>query len=196
MLLFSGCGAKKFRIDYDGMKDCFTDAKDEYGAGEKVTVYYDLIATDTDYSFYVDGERMNCLYTDGKGYEISFIMPEHDVKVTVEQKNSMIYIPPTESGFEKNPTLTFDSFDGGGPEYTVEIEDTEILSCSSERRYDKPNHEELTGSGYDVILTFTGLMPGDTVVTVRGESPIVPEEEHVYDVIVDEELNVSLTERE
>ena len=196
MLFFSGCGAKKYRVDYDGMKDCFTGAKDEYRAGDKVTVYYDLIATDTDYSFYIDGKRISPLYADGKGYEIIFTMPEHDVKITVDQVNSMMYIPPTEPNFEKSPTLSFHSFDGGGPEYNVEIEDKDILACSSERRYAKADHEELEGAGFDIIFTFTGLKPGETVVTVSGGSAIVPDEEYIYNVIVDDALNVALTERE
>lgn len=31
-----------------------------YAEGDKVKVYYDLIATDTDYSFYTDSELWRC----------------------------------------------------------------------------------------------------------------------------------------
>ena len=198
MLFFSGCGAKKYRVDYDGSKEWFKGAKDAYRAGATVTVYYDMIATDTDYSFYVDDERLNCLYRDGKGYEISFVMPDHDVKITVEERNSMLYVPPTEPGpvFEKNPTLSFHSFDGGGPQYSAEIEDPNIVSYSSERVYANKNHEKMCGSGYSVIFTFTGLKPGTTTMIIKGSSPIVPEEEYTYEIIVDEDLRIALSETE
>lgn len=90
MLGLFGCSAKKYRVDYGGDKDFFKGAKDEYRAGEKVTVYYDLIATDTDYTFLLDGKRINPDYSENKGYIITFKMPEHDVKLTVESRNSMI----------------------------------------------------------------------------------------------------------
>lgn len=88
--------AVRFKVDYDGQKDCFENAKDEYEPGEEVELYYGLIATDTDYSFFLDGERINYLYEDGKGFVIRFTMPDHDVKLVCEHRNSMIYIPPTE----------------------------------------------------------------------------------------------------
>lgn len=84
---------KKYKVDYQGRKNCFEGAKDAYHAGKHVVLYYPFIATDTDYSFFVDGERYNAKYTDN-GYEISFIMPEHDVTVRVESRNSMMCLQP------------------------------------------------------------------------------------------------------
>ena len=97
MLALFGCGAKKYKVEYD-CKDSYKGAKDEYRAGETVTVYFDMIATDTDYSFYLDGERINPGYDEGKGFVITFTMPEHDVKLSCESRNSMVYVPPTEPG--------------------------------------------------------------------------------------------------
>ena len=92
--MFSGCfGSKKFKVDYNGQKDSFKNASDSYRAGEKVEIYYPFIATDTDYSFYFDGEKMNPDYEEGKGYIIKFTMPEHDVSVEVSSKNTMEYDP-------------------------------------------------------------------------------------------------------
>ena len=91
--------------------------------------------------------------------------------------------------------LGFSSFDGGGPEYHVEIEDAGILTYSSRRQYDSPDHERMTGSSYKVIFTFTGLAPGSTKLTVRYASPITESGESHYTAIVDENLNVTL-ERE
>lgn len=88
----AGCNnAKAYTVDYCSQKDDYKNARDKYKAGEKVEVYYYLIATDTDYSFYLDGERLNPDYEEAKGYIIRFTMPEHNVKLECQSKNSMIY---------------------------------------------------------------------------------------------------------
>ncbi len=88
--------------------------------------------------------------------------------------------------------LRFSSFDGGGHEYKVEIEDPSILTYSAERDYGK-NHDELeTGSPFHMIFTFTGLKPGTTTVTVYGRSPIMENEDSVYTAVVDDSLDVTL----
>ncbi len=84
-----GCGTK-YAVDYGGQKDSYTGAKDSYAAGSKVKMYYSVIGTDTDYSFYLDGEKLNCLYKEGKGYEVSFTMPAHDVRLECRAYNSML----------------------------------------------------------------------------------------------------------
>ena len=45
MLSLFGCGMQKYKLNYDGYG--FESRKTEYAAGEKVTVYFDFIATDT-----------------------------------------------------------------------------------------------------------------------------------------------------
>ena len=97
---------------------------------------------------------------------------------------------------DKSSTLSFHSFDGGGPSYHVEIQDPSVLSYTSERKYGKENHEELDGAGYDVIFTFRGLKSGSTTVTVTGKSPIMPTETSVFTAVVDETLKVTLTQQE
>ena len=97
MSLFFGCGEKRYKIDYDG-RDWYEGAKDSYKAGEKVTLYYGMIATDTDYSFYLDGERINTGYDEERGFVIEFTMPDHDVALRCESRNSMVYVPPIEPG--------------------------------------------------------------------------------------------------
>lgn len=92
MFGFSGCG-KKYKVDYGTSKGAFDNAKDSYRAGQKVELYFSMIATDTDYSFYVDGQLVNPKYDNSKGYVIAFTMPEHDVRVGYKSVNSMIYDP-------------------------------------------------------------------------------------------------------
>ena len=92
---------------------------------------------------------------------------------------------------ERSAVLSFHSFDGGGPEYRIEV-DTGIVSHSCKRRYAKANHEELEGAGYDLICTFRGLKPGETTMTVRERSPIAGNADLTYAVNVDEKLNVTI----
>ena len=91
MLSFGGCFAKKYNVDYCGAKFLFENAKDSYRAGKKVTIYYVYVATDTDYRFYLDGESIKDIEcSDQKGFKISFIMPEHDVTLEVDSRESML----------------------------------------------------------------------------------------------------------
>ena len=70
----------------------------EYAEGDKVKVYYDIIATDTDYRFYTDSDDVDLTvdYSDKKGYIIKFRMPDHDVELHVDSYNTMEpYIEPS-----------------------------------------------------------------------------------------------------
>ena len=88
-----GCAAKVYQVDYCGQKQFYKNAKDSYRAGAEVTVYYYMIATDTDYHFYLDGEPINFNYDEKMGFEISFVMPDHDVTLECRSRNSMEYDP-------------------------------------------------------------------------------------------------------
>lgn len=81
---------KKYKVDYCGRKSDYKNAKDKYRAGEKVTLYYWMIATDTDYSFRLDGAQLLRDYDTKKGFILSFIMPDHDVVLHCSARNSML----------------------------------------------------------------------------------------------------------
>lgn len=49
---------KEYIVDYCGRKECYFGAKDSYKVGEEVVLKYGMIATDTDYLFSLDGERL------------------------------------------------------------------------------------------------------------------------------------------
>ena len=93
-----GCAGETYRVDYCGDKDFYKGAKNSYRAGQEVTLYYTMIATDTDCSFYLDGESIKYDYDDRKGIIIRFTMPDHDVKLEHRAVNSMIYVPPQWEG--------------------------------------------------------------------------------------------------
>lgn len=83
--------APKYNIDYCGAKYLYKNAKNSYRVGETVTIYFELIATDTDYFFYLDGEHLSPKgYSDKHGIVLSFVMPNRDVKLEVTSKNSMV----------------------------------------------------------------------------------------------------------
>ena len=93
-LCLIGCSnVNRYQVDYDGVKELYECAKDSYRAGQEVTLYFTMIATDTDYSFYLDGEPIDFDYDDKKGFIIRFTMPNHDVKLECRSVNSMVYIP-------------------------------------------------------------------------------------------------------
>lgn len=90
MSMLFGSGKKNYKVDYRGQKRQFDGAKEKYIEGTKVELSYGLIATDTDYTFYVDGQAVNAEWNDKKGYIIRFTMPAHDIEVYCTEKNSMV----------------------------------------------------------------------------------------------------------
>ena len=88
-----GCGKPKYKLNFDG--GFFESKRTQYAPGEKVTVRYDIIATDTDYHFYIDEDVEMEQSFDG-GYVFTFIMPAHDVTIHEESHNSMMYMPEEE----------------------------------------------------------------------------------------------------
>ena len=92
----------------------------------------------------------------------------------------------------RDAELSYSSFDGGGPEFSVVIEDESILTYDSVRQYYDPNHEQMTGSGYEVRFTFHGRRQGTTKVTISARSPIADNYDDGYLATVDGDLRVTL----
>ena len=84
-----GCGKASHAVDYCGQKDAYAHARDTYKTGEKVRLTYPVPATDTEYSFYLDGEQLNADYEEGKGFILRFTMPDRDVKLECRAVGSM-----------------------------------------------------------------------------------------------------------
>ena len=85
-----GCTREKYAVDYCGRQADYRGARDAYRAGQTVKLYYDWIGTDTDYSFLLDGQNLNCTFHRNKGFLIRFVMPAHDVKLECRTERSMV----------------------------------------------------------------------------------------------------------
>ncbi len=93
MLVFGNLNrTPQYHVDYSGDKAWYEGAKDSYPAGAEVTLYFDMIATDTKYTFLLDGEpiRVDC---ENEKFVIRFTMPEHDVTLSCRTQNIMEYVP-------------------------------------------------------------------------------------------------------
>ena len=97
MIALTGCG-KTYKLEFDGYG--FESAKKAYAEGETVTVRYDMVASDTDYRFYTDsGDVVLKQEFDGShGYVFTFVMPAHDVKISVSSRNTMTADPAVTVG--------------------------------------------------------------------------------------------------
>lgn len=81
IMMSAGCSTEKYSVDYCGQKEWYSNAKDSYRAGKKVTLYFTDWATEMTYSFYLDGEYIPHGFDYQKGMIVSFTMPDHDVKL-------------------------------------------------------------------------------------------------------------------
>ncbi len=142
-----------YRLSFN--RSGFETEKTMYAPGEEVTVRYDIIATDTDYSFYSNDVEFRQEY-DG-GYVFTFVMPDHNVALNVKSRNTMEYDPDANientSGNLKdhitNENMVFDYYEAveatvGGDESTeyvlYEYDDTQLILA----RYNKEEDSEET----------------------------------------------------
>lgn len=106
MSLF-GCFGAKYSVDYCGSENAFINAQSSYRAGSTVKLRF-MIATDTDYSLTVDGKSVNPEMTkDGSEFVFRFKMPDHDIKVELSAKNSMVN---TSGENENEDTFLYDYY--------------------------------------------------------------------------------------
>ena len=116
VMVLSACGGKKYRLDLDnsGLKS----RRKSYAAGAEVTVYFDRIATDTDYYFTCDSDDviLTRSFDDRHGFVLTFTMPAHDVKLYVDHRNSM------EPEYRQKPEETVEEEPSSGEEEEVSDE--------------------------------------------------------------------------
>lgn len=89
MSLFEESGRTEYKLN---LQSGLTSAKTQYAAGDEVTVCFGIIATDTDYTFVIDPEDVKFTqgYDSTRGYVITFVMPAHDVTLSVISRNTMV----------------------------------------------------------------------------------------------------------
>ena len=106
LCMLFGCTAQTYSVDYCGEKSMYDGAMDAYHAGKEVVLYYPITASDTNYIFRLDGEKLlNVEYDNEKGYFIiRFTMPDHDVKLECVTENaSAAVVPETNTETETEP---------------------------------------------------------------------------------------------
>ena len=136
-LLLPGCGGEKYRLSFENSG--FEAPKEMYAPGERVKVTYNLIGTDTDYTFYSDDVEFKQDYDPKQGYILRFVMPDHDVTLGVNSYSSMTYLP--EPGMDPDPENIWGTKipdDGSGerwfcPECGTENYGQYCSSCGLER---------------------------------------------------------------
>ena len=123
---------------------------------------------------------------------------QEDAKTQEDQKNQEggdgSMHENTKEAAQGTAELSFQSFDGGGPEFQVVLKNQDIVSYESSVHYAKADHAELTGAGYTITYIFTGKKAGETSMTIEERSPIADNLDHKYHVSVDEDLHVTIRE--
>ncbi|MBP5553951.1 MAG: hypothetical protein J6X94_03665 [Lachnospiraceae bacterium] len=180
MLMIAGCG-NNVTVDpdhvtddsvVDGSSDIIEDHSDEhddeilyqlivdegfetdevsYSVGDKVNVYYNIIASDTDYSFYADSEdvELDVTYDEEKGYVITFKMPAHDVSLYVNTVNSIEYNEP--NGFDEVPEDAWNAllkYVGSRTQLMATIPVSVCMADVTEDGHDDVCATFITGSGF------------------------------------------------
>ena len=166
MLSLCGCGGQKYKLNYDGYG--FESKKTEYAAGEKVTVRYDMIGTDTDYSFFIDDDVEMKQDYDG-GYVLKFTMPAHDVTLRVESHNSMEYIPETE--LPEPETLPEEDSGEADRAIAAELDETKMVFD-----YFRGTVATADGDGHDEMVLY-GRTEGEGLILANYRKPVGEDEE-------------------
>ena len=84
--------------------------------------------------------------------------------------------------------ITLSSF-GGGPTYSVAVQDPEIVRCT----FETTHNSDAPGAAVITVVTLTGCRAGTTTLTVQMDSPS-DASPVVYTVTVDDDLHVTLTQ--
>lgn len=83
-------------------------------------------------------------------------------------------------------TLSYHSFDGGGPDFSMQIKEKGIFTWYSLRNYYNEDHEKLSGAGYTITYTLYPLRTGKSSAILTAFSPICPQSTREIFVKVDE----------
>ncbi len=96
----------------------------------------------------------------------------------------------------KTADLSFHSFDGGGPKYSVIIADESLLNFEQSKHYAAASRTKTGGSPYTVNINFAGLRAGTTTVIIEQRSPVTKGRDLIYKADINDLLEVKLTKLE
>lgn len=95
-------------------------------------------------------------------------------------------------------SLSFSSFEGGGPSFTPVFTRPEVISVSSFTQHGEPGEEIAPGSAFTETMVFHGRVPGQTEMRIRASGPLTPlseGNETYYVLTVDDAYNVTAEEK-
>ncbi|MBR4799355.1 MAG: hypothetical protein IK047_03740, partial [Clostridia bacterium] len=98
------------------------------------------------------------------------------------------YFESVSGGTYKECGCSFDSFDGGGPEYSAVSDGSGVFTWSAVKDYKSKKHEPIDGAAYGFDFTFWPLRPGEGTCVITGSSPIVPGTKRTVTITVNESL--------
>ena len=165
-----------------GKENLFSDKTENKQVDIKVLRSLDIFFNSLELNVCIDGKSGFAVTFEG---DDSCYTLDDGIVFDQLQKYFEAYFDGTAQPF----TLSFHSFDGGGPEYSFENEKTGIFTWFSERVYNNPNHEQLCGSGFDVRYSIYPLRAGEATAVIKGSSPICREPDRRLFVSVGEDLS-------
>lgn len=80
----------KYHVTLDSGLLVFEKDQEYYEEGEEVVIIMEEMATDTDYTFYINGEYIQPRW-ENNGFVLRFPMPAEDVIVSLTSENTMEY---------------------------------------------------------------------------------------------------------
>lgn len=144
-------------------------------------------------------EAFTAVYGDGSQYTLSSAQEPPEGWEDLMWAVSRFLISYTAEA--ETAQLVTSSFDGGGPEYRLNLSRGEVVDWYSYRDYGQTEDEPAApGSAYDIVYVFRGRVPGETEAWFETDFPFEPIEEETgeggYILSVDEDFNVTVKERE
>ena len=106
----------------------------------------------------------------------------------------IIYLNNEKEENKATAQLSFHSYDGGGPQYGISIDDPDIISFTSEKVYSDKNHAQKDGSGYDLIYTFKSLKAGKTIIRVATDLSNSKIPDRYYSAAVGDDMSLTIEE--
>lgn len=146
---------------------------------------FDILLRDVDFeTFTAEKEHLLTVEVEGKTFSTSNQSELRD--------DILRYFEACFEGKAQPEKLSFSSFDGGGPEYSLKMEKTGVLTWYGQRVYGNPDHDKMCGSAFDIIYEFYPLREGEASAVLTASSPICPEPDRRISAVVDRDLKISL----